>query len=700
MTSADASTFSRPEGARGVNILIVDDEMRNLDVLESVLDIPGYRLVRATSADQALLALMEQEFALLILDIHMPEMSGIELANLIKQRRRTRDTPILFLTAYYQDEKYVLQGYGAGAVDYLMKPINPEVLRSKVSVFTDLYRKTVALLESNHSLEQEVAQRQAAEESLRRANAELEARVQARTAELTRLNDALRASEAHLQLVANHAPVYLAHIDREQKFKFVNRACAALLGRKREEILGQDLAQVVGARAYESLRPRLEEALRGSRVEYEAEIPLVEAGLRWLHIIYEPERAPEGGVTGLVAVFSDMTARKQAQQELEKARDDALAASRAKDDFLAALSHELRTPLNPVLLLASEALHNADLPDSVRSDFEIIRKNVETEARLIDDLLDITRIRHGKLPLAMNPVEVHTVLREALATIEPERLESRIGLKAIWAEGTPVILGDPVRLQQVFWNILKNAVKFTPEGGEIQVETRLSDAEVEVRIADTGIGMTEEELERIFQAFVQGEHAGAGGSHQYGGLGLGLAISRMLVESHQGMLRAESRGRGQGTLFAISFPLSRQEFAPHPLHEPERERQAQTFRQEGFRGRILVVEDHESTRNAIMQLLIRRRFEVVEAGSVAEARKKVKGGEYDLVISDIGLPDGNGYDLMGELARNYGLKGIALTGYGMDQDVARSRSAGFLMHLTKPVHVRTLDQALETAFSG
>ena len=254
-----------------VNILLVDDEVRNLETLESVLQSPEYNLVRATTAEKALLELIEGDIAAIVLDIQMPEMSGIELANLIKQRKRTQHIPIIFLTAYYQEDKDVLEGYGIGAVDYLTKPINPQILKSKISVFVDLFRKTRALAASNRALGEEVVQRQKAEAALRQINNELEARVQERTSDLIRLNE-----------------------------------------------------------------------------------------------------------------------------EVAQARDRALAASRAKDDFLATLSHELRTPLSPVLLLASESANNPELSPEVRAGFEMIAENVALEARLIDDLLDLTRITRGK----------------------------------------------------------------------------------------------------------------------------------------------------------------------------------------------------------------------------------------------------------------------------------------------------------------
>jgi signal transduction histidine kinase len=557
-----------------INILIVDDEPRNLDVLESILYSSEYNLVRAGSADEALMALVQKEFAVLVLDINMPGTNGIELATLIKQRKRTQHVPILFLTAYYQDEKYVLEGYNAGAVDYLTKPVSPQILRSKVEVFVDLHKKTEALARSNKALETEIQQREQAEDLLRRANAGLEERVDERTQALRKVNG-----------------------------------------------------------------------------------------------------------------------------ELAEARDLALAASQAKDEFLAALSHELRTPLSPVLLLASEAANDAGLSEETRGVFSTIRKNVEFEARLIDDLLDLTRITSGKLLFEIHPHDIHAILRDAVGILSEEFEQKKITLVMRFEEAERVIHADEVRLQQVFWNILKNGIKFTPEGGTITVETGTNgNGRIFVRISDTGIGITRDEMARIFHPFTQGDHAHKKESiHRFGGLGLGLAISKALIENQGGCIQVESEGANRGATFTVEFPLASKAPVPKPAgnngSEPSFADAAK-----GRQLRILLVEDHKPTRQALSHLLVRRHFEVVSSPSLAEARIRAGEGKFDLLISDIGLPDGDGYHLMAELRERLGLQGIALSGYGMEQDIQRSKEAGFLIHLTKPIHAQTLDAALAKIF--
>jgi signal transduction histidine kinase len=566
-----------------VNILLVDDEARNLDVLESFLSSADYNLVRALTAEEALLLLLEGEFAVIVLDIQMPGMSGIELANLIKQRKRTQHIPIIFLTAYYQEDKDVLEGYGIGAVDYLTKPVNPQILKSKIGVFVELFRKTRALAATNVALESEVSQRQNAEEALQRANNELEERVKERTSELVRVNEELREHEA---------------------------------------------------------------ALRASK-------------------------------------------------------EQAMAASKAKDDFLAALSHELRTPLNPVLLLATEASNDPRLPAEVRADFETIAKNVSLEARLIDDLLDLTRIERGKLAIEMRPADVHASLNDALAMVRDEIDEKKISLTLKLDAARCVVMGDDVRLKQVFWNVLKNASKFTPPGGGITIETA-NEAErgsLVLKVTDTGIGMTPVELQRIFEAFSQGDHAKHAGPHRFGGMGLGLAISRMMVELHSGSIRATSGGRDMGTTFLIELPLIRAKELAQPEQgaaQPAASPPAPAFADER-QLRVLLVEDHKPTSVALARLLSRRNYSVVTADCIAAASALAERETFDLLISDIGLPDGTGYELMSRLHGRHGLVGIALTGYGMEEDVSRSLSAGFVTHLTKPITMQALDTALSAA---
>ncbi len=510
--------------------------------------------------------------------------------------------------------------------------------------------------------------------------------------------DALRASEEQLRLVTDHAPVLLAQIDRLHHYKFVNKPYAERYGFEPLEVIGKHIRDVVGPSAYESALPMIQRAFAGDQAEFEMAIPYDSLGLRWGHVIFVPERNAEGEVVGIVTLLTDITMRKQAEQDLEQARDRALEAVRAKDDFLARLSHELRTPLSPVLLLASEGSSNKDIPEDIRAEFEIIRKNVDLEARLIDDLLDITRITRGKLTLDLKPVDMHDVILDAMGTIRAEAENKDVTLSVRHGQGRHVVPGDAVRLQQVLWNLLSNALKFTPPGGSITLETKPEEESgmFSVQVTDTGIGMNPEELERIFDAFSQGDHAGKGSSQHFGGLGLGLAISRMLVELHQGQISALSAGRGKGAAFRVQLPLLTPSGVAVAVQE-EREKAPPPVSAPLARLHILLVEDHEPTRAAVSSLLRRRQHEITMAGSLLEARQCLAQGTFDLLISDLGLPDGTGYDLMAEVGHNFRFKGIAVSGFGMEQDIARSRAAGFVAHLIKPVRIEALERAIAAA---
>jgi signal transduction histidine kinase/CheY-like chemotaxis protein len=401
--------------------------------------------------------------------------------------------------------------------------------------------------------------------------------------------------------------------------------------------------------------------------------------------------------TYMAAACVDVTERKQAELEVASARDAAVAAARAKDDFLAALSHELRTPLNPVLLVASDAADDPAYPPPAREAFATIAKNVELEARLIDDLLDLTRITQGKLSLELKKIAVHGVLKEAIATVQAEIDHKHQVLALDWTSDEPIVRGDSIRLQQVFWNVLKNAVKFTSSQGHIVITTRMVAGRVEIEMSDNGIGMTADEIARSFKPFSQGDHSLNRNTHRFGGLGLGLAISRMLVELHDGEITAESPGRHQGTRFTIRLPLLTKADASEDDSRPTHVGAAVD---EQARFKLLLVEDHDATRVTLERLLRRRGHEVQAVATAGEALRLAETMSFDLVLSDIGLPDADGYHLMQQLRESYDVEGVAITGYGMEADVAKAKAAGFVAHLTKPIDVKKLDAALVYAKRG
>ena len=476
--------------------------------------------------------------------------------------------------------------------------------------------------------------------------------------------------------------------DLDGIIKSCNQGAAQLFGYEMKELIGKPMRMLVPADHQEEETQILETIRLGKRIQHFETIRQRKNGdLIEVSLMVSPVMEGSGKIVGASNIARDITARKQGEKALRK-------ASRAKDDFLAALSHELRTPLNPALLIASECADNDQLPEGVRLNFETIRKNIELEASLIDDLLDLTRVTSGKMVLNKSFVDAHDILTDAIATTQAEQQEKKIRLDIHLDAPQSMVDADVVRLQQVFWNILKNAVKFTPAQGKITIETSVQkDSELLIRISDTGIGMNADEIERVFTAFAQGDHAGAGGSHRFGGLGLGLAISKNLVELHLGKITVQSGGKNQGAVFTVELPLAK---GPTKKIESKAERQNKDEQS----GRdcdnkfVLLVEDHEITRTVLAHLLSRRNYKVFTADSVAQAREIADQNKFDFLIADIGLPDGNGNDLMNELREKYGLKGIALTGYGMEDDIARGKAAGFVTHLIKPVRIQSLENAL------
>jgi signal transduction histidine kinase len=376
---------------------------------------------------------------------------------------------------------------------------------------------------------------------------------------------------------------------------------------------------------------------------------------------------------------------------VRRALADAEAANAAKDRFLAAISHELRTPLSPVVLTVVAMQGRADLPADLREDVAMMRRNLDLETRLMDDLLDLSRAASGKLCVRAEPAGVHDLLRHALQVVATDAKGKRLNVSTDLTAPVDRVTGDPARLQQVFWNLLRNAIKFTPEGGDVAVRTANDGpGTLRIEVRDSGMGISPQALGRIFDAFEQGDPRV---TQQFGGLGMGLAISKAVTDAHGGTIRAESDGLGAGAAFVVTLPTAepvRGEALPRALPTAVPSARAD----DAGRSRVLLVEDHVDTARVLAKLLGLSGYAVTTASSVAMALEVAAAGPFDVVVSDVGLPDATGYELMGQLRDLYGLSGIALTGYGMEDDLRRSRDAGFVEHLTKPVDLRKLEEAI------
>jgi PAS domain S-box-containing protein len=500
----------------------------------------------------------------------------------------------------------------------------------------------------------------------------------------------LRDAFLLLDTVTNSTSDLIYAKDRNGKMLFANKATLATVGKSPEQVMGQSEDQWHDNRAQaDAIIAFDRQVMDSGKADSIEEIFSGPGGTRIYLSTKSPMVDEHGTIYGIVGVSRDMTERKRAQSELIAAKEAAESANIAKDNFLATLSHELRTPLTPVLATLNIWEADTDLPETLVRDVEVMRRNIELEARLIDDLLDLTRIAKGKLPLNLETADVHALLTAVTTMYQSDIRAKRLKLELKLDAPQQFVRGDPARLQQVFWNILKNATKFTPEGGKIEISSHNdSEGRVQLLFRDTGIGMTEEMVARLFHPFEQGS---AEMIRQYGGLGLGMAISRALLDAQKGEINAQSEGPGKGSTFTVSLgcvPAPDQQASSPARQRPNRDGQRIL--------KILLVEDHADTARVMSRLLRGMGHEVRVADSVAGAMESARQ-PFDMLLSDIGLPDGTGLELIQQIRQQYGDKfpAVALTGYGMEDDIAKCKAAGFNDHLTKPMSVQKLELVIQ-----
>ena len=540
-----------PTVADDARILLVDDQPSNLEVLEAMLDRPEWRLVRARSADEALLALLHEEFAAIVLDIRMPGTSGLELAGVIKQRKRTQHVPILFLTAHLVEERDVLRGYSTGAVDYLTKPVRPEILRSKISVFVELYRKRRAVTRGHEALEREVRERQHVEEALRRVNQELEDRVRDRTAALE-------------------------------------------------------------------------------------------------------------------------------------------VANRRKDEFLAALAHELRNPLAPIRAAAEFMRLRGTAEPAVEHARAVIDRQVSHMTRLIDDLLDVSRITRDQLVLRTARIALADVVATAVETSRPIVEQRGHELTVDLPDEVVCLEADPARMAQVLSNLLTNAAKYTPPGGRIRLSAAMDGPQLVVSVSDTGIGIPADMLPRVFEMFMQVDKALGRATD---GLGIGLTLARRIVEMHGGTIEASSGGPGTGSEFTIRLPVLDR---PTRSLDPDDDLDIRPLPQA---LRVLIVDDNRDAAEMLAALLGAWGQQTHLAFDGRTAIEIGAAFAPDVVLLDLGMPHLDGYETARLLrGTGWGARAllVAVTGWGQPHDRERSQASGFDHHLVKPVAPSALRALLES----
>lgn len=735
------------------NVLLVDDRPENLLALETVLADLGQNLIGATSAREALKFLLLEDVALILLDVQMPGLDGFELAELIRERERTQHTPIIFITANSDNEEHRFKGYALGAVDYLTKPIDPEILKSKVSFFSKL------------SIQQQQIKRQAKElevanNRLDLLNIELEERVRLRTLELERANLELgseikerRESEAQLATEHSITRALASAADIDEAIPgvlrtFIEHMGAAVAGmwdvtadgailrcshiefsitertavapfvaetRRRAFRYGAGFPGQVWELGSPVWMPNTLYGDKYPRATVAASAGLhsavgfpVSIGGEFFGVIEfytrEPLK-PSPQLTGMLESIGSEIAqfihkkRVEAERERllhrEKAlREEAEAANRLKDEFLATVSHELRTPLNSILGWSQLVLHENIADETVSSALEVINRNALSQAQLIEELLDASRLISGKLTLDLIPTELVPVLEAAVDVVRPTAEKKGVAIETDFGSETIALTCDPTRLQQMVWNLLTNAVKFTPAGGSVSVSCKLTSGSVAIVVTDTGAGIPQDFLPFVFDRFRQLDSSS---TRKHEGLGLGLAIVKHLAELHGGSVSVASDGPGQGASFAIHLPAALT--AAYPRKEENGLPDDHTLMDGMLAGvNVLIVDDDPDTCNMLTYALHHQGAIVEAANSAAEALRLITEILPDIVLADINMPGEDGYSLIRKIrslpdTQAANVAAIAVTALARPEDAERVFAAGFHTHVPKPVNI---DELLES----
>jgi signal transduction histidine kinase/DNA-binding response OmpR family regulator len=700
-----------------VNILIVDDKPEKLLSLEVVLEDLKQNIVRAYSGREALRALLNQEFAVILLDVNMPGMDGFETASLIRQRKSSEHTPIIFVTAF-GDDTHSAQGYQLGAVDYILTPVVPEVLRSKVAVFVDLFRKS-----------QQVS-RQA--ESLRRRAAQLQKLAQASLA----INSALsiermlqRITDSARDIVGSHQAITLFIHDAGSDQRAARTKAVCSFSERYAEWRKRDLelspiARTIVAQSRTATRMTTEElhAHPDWAIVGQLDIPPIRGGMLAapltgrdgtnLGVIYLSDRLDTGADGGRFTSDDEAVLVQLAQMASIAIENTIYAeereANRIKDEFLSTLSHELRTPLNAILGW-TQLLRAEQLNEDTRHGLDVIERNAKAQTKLVEDMLDVSRVSNGKLRLSVRPLNLCPLIESAIEAIRPAAEARNIELRFVDdrnGDGTGgQISGDPDRLQQVAWNLLSNAVKFTPHRGRVTVTLESADGAARFRVTDNGVGISPKFLPFVFDRFRQADSTS---TRTHGGLGIGLAIVRHIVELHGGTVDAASAGEGRGSTFTVVLPMAVTKVEPAApkrvgavmaAHPAAVSAEAGTEPADLSGVDVLVVDDEADAAEVIARMLTRAGARVMTAQSADEALEKFHRDRPHVLVSDIAMSGRDGYDLIRAIRempadRGGDVPAAALTAYARDEDRIRALNAGFQIHLAKPVEPAALTSAV------
>lgn len=690
-------------------IMLVEDSTSQATRFIAILENEGWQVRWASKPEEAFDYLRHNTPSLLLLDYYLPGMRGDEICRRIRRNTDSRSLPIVMLTA---EEGHELQGLDSGADDFISKLVEPEILVLKIK----------ALLQRQHTEHQHTEQKSIEDPSpddFRSARilavddsatflARLKPELENEGYELVTTQDpytSLKLVEANefdgviidLVMPVMNGIEVCKKINEIRKAKDLSLVTLMLTSAETNENLSNALEagadDFVGkSNDFAILKGRIRALLR--RKFFAEENRRILQKLRLKELEATRERVAKEAAQTRAALVEKL---QESTAELKRSREELTRANEAKDQFMAVLSHELRTPLTPILALLSHRCNDTSLPAHLLEELQLIKRNVELEARLIDDLLDITKIAKGKLEIRDDEVTIDRVISHAVSMCNTGEHHATI---SYFPESTDIIVrGDALRLTQVIWNLLRNAIKFTPPSGTIEISLHQDRStphpNAKIHIKDSGIGIAPELLAKVFDAFEQG---GRKTTKQFGGLGLGLAISKAIMDLHRGEIQAHSAGTNQGTTFTVSLPVMNTPALDTlllPACTPAKNSQPPPSTEKASIS-ILLLEDHHDTRNVMARLLKLRGHKVIPTSSVSEVIEAAKNhSDIGLLISDLGLPDGTGFDALIEVKKYHQIPTIALSGFGMEGDIQRSLKAGFTVHLTKPINFETLESEIQ-----
>jgi signal transduction histidine kinase len=671
------------------NILIVDDLPEKLLAYRTILSELNQNIVAVGSGEEALRSILKTDFAVILLDVQMPTMNGLETAALIRRRKRSAHTPIIFLTAF-ADEVRAAEGYAQGAVDYITTPVVPAVLQAKVRVFCDLYRMAQQVrrqAEERIALAQERTRREAAEEANRRLT------FSAMTG--TVLGQSLDA-DVTAQSVARLPVPFLADVCALIFSPFRGGEWKTYITR------GSAVGSVLEAgggieRLPQRLVEGIERALAGAAQLPDGgsivALPLNGHGQTFAALALS--RVESGRQFGSADLTLAEAFASRAASALDNARlyREVEEANRQKNEFLSMLAHELRNPLAPIRN-ANEVLRQkaTDLA-RVRWAQGVIDRQITHLVRLVDDLLDVSRLTQGKIRLEVEVLALEAVVEQAIEAARPVIDQFHHTLDVRLPQQSLTMTGDRARLTQVFTNLLNNAAKYTEEGGRIAISLEMENSTAVIRVRDSGIGIAPELLARVFDLFTQ---ANRSLDRSQGGLGVGLTLVRRLVEMHNGTVEARSEGLGRGSEFVVRLPAS-------PVTETERavgDHESIIPRQSKSNGRlrVVVIDDNVDAAESLADLLRLLAHEVRVAHDGISGLASARAFQPDVVLLDIGLPGMDGYEVARQLRVEPGPATVlvAVSGYGRDEDRRLAAEAGIAHHFVKPIQFSSLQMLLDS----